>query len=97
MQSDFKADLFGAFHSWAKNFSFRKSNLLRTVKVHEIAQAMQVSQPYAAFIRAGRRRPHPRHWQVLAELVGVRHMQPEYLIRKVPCVAPRLIHWPVLS
>jgi CRISPR-associated endonuclease Cas1 len=44
---------------------------LRTVKVREIAQAMKVSQPYAAFIRSGRRRPHPRHWQALAELVGV--------------------------
>ncbi|MBZ5658010.1 MAG: CRISPR-associated endonuclease Cas1 [Acidobacteriia bacterium] len=44
---------------------------LRTVKVREIAQALQVSKPYAAFIRAGRRRPHPRHWQALAELVGV--------------------------
>jgi hypothetical protein len=44
---------------------------LRRFKVREIAQAMQVSQLYAAFIRSGRRRPHPRHWQVLAELVGV--------------------------
>jgi hypothetical protein len=44
---------------------------LRTVKVREIAQALQVSKPYAAFIRAGRRRPHPRHWQALAGLVGV--------------------------
>jgi hypothetical protein len=44
---------------------------LSTVKVREIAQALQVSKPYAAFIRAGRRRPHPRHWQVLAKLVGI--------------------------
>ena len=44
---------------------------LRTVKVREIAQALQVSQPYAAFIRSGRRRPHPRHWQALGELVGL--------------------------
>jgi len=43
---------------------------LRTLKVREIAQAMQVSQPYAAFIRSGRRRPHPRHWQALAQLAG---------------------------
>ena len=35
--------------------------LLRGKKVREIAQAMKVSQPYAAFIRSGRRRPHPRH------------------------------------
>jgi CRISPR-associated endonuclease Cas1 len=45
--------------------------LLRTKKIREIAAAMQVSQPYAAFIRSGRRRPHARHWQTLAELVGV--------------------------
>lgn len=46
--------------------------LLRSRKVREIAEAMQVSQPYAAFIRSGRRRPHPRHWQLLSMLVGVR-------------------------
>jgi hypothetical protein len=44
---------------------------LRRVKVREIAQAMHVSQPYAAFIRSGRRRPHPRHWLALAQLSGV--------------------------
>ena len=43
---------------------------LRAVKVREIAQALNVSKPYAAFIRSGRRRPHPRHWQALAGLVG---------------------------
>jgi CRISPR-associated endonuclease Cas1 len=36
-----------------------------------IASALGVSAPYAADIRAGRRRPHPRHWQALAQLVGV--------------------------
>jgi len=44
---------------------------LRTIKVREISEAMRVSKPYAALIRAGRRRPHPRHWMALAELVGV--------------------------
>jgi hypothetical protein len=44
---------------------------LRTLKVREIAQAMQVSQPYAAFIRSGRRCPHPRHWIMLAKLTGI--------------------------
>lgn len=42
--------------------------LLKGKKVREIAEAMQVSQPYAAFIRSGRRRPLPRHWRALAEL-----------------------------
>jgi CRISPR-associated protein Cas1 len=45
--------------------------LLRNKKVREIAAAMQVSQPYAAVVRSGRRRPHPRHWQVLARLLGI--------------------------
>jgi hypothetical protein len=45
----------------------------RTKKVREIAAAIGVSELYAGFIRSGRRRPHPRHWQTLAEptkLVG---------------------------
>jgi hypothetical protein len=45
--------------------------LLSGKKVREIAEAMQVSQPYAAFVRSGRRRPHARHWLALAKLVGV--------------------------
>jgi CRISPR-associated endonuclease Cas1 len=44
---------------------------LKTIKVREISEAMHISKPYAALIRAGRRRPHPRHWQALAELVEV--------------------------
>lgn len=44
---------------------------LRRIKVREIAEAMHVSQPYAAFIRSGRRRPHQRHWEKLAQLAGV--------------------------
>jgi len=44
---------------------------LKTIKVRVISETMHVSRPYAAHARAGRRRPHPRHWQALAELVGV--------------------------
>jgi hypothetical protein len=44
---------------------------LRTIKVREIAEALQVSKPYAALVRAGRSRPHPRHWRALAQLGGV--------------------------
>jgi CRISPR-associated endonuclease Cas1 len=44
---------------------------LRAIRVREIATALKVSQPYAAFIRSGRRRPHPRHWLALAELVRI--------------------------
>ncbi len=35
-----------------------------------IASAIGVSLYYAAEIRRGRRRPHPRHWEALAKLVG---------------------------
>jgi hypothetical protein len=45
---------------------------LRVIKVREIAEALHVSEPYAAQVRAGRRRPHPRHWQALATLLDVR-------------------------
>jgi len=30
-----------------------------------------VSEPYSSAIQAGKRIPHPRHWQALAQLVGV--------------------------
>jgi CRISPR-associated endonuclease Cas1 len=43
---------------------------LRTIKVRTIAQLLQISLPYAALIRAGRRRPHSRHWEALARLTG---------------------------
>jgi CRISPR-associated endonuclease Cas1 len=36
-----------------------------------IRALLGVSEPYAADIRAGRRHPHPRHWETLAQLVGV--------------------------
>jgi CRISPR-associated endonuclease Cas1 len=44
---------------------------LRTIRVREIAKALHVSEPYAALIRSGRRRPHPRHWEALGRLVDV--------------------------
>lgn len=44
---------------------------LASVTIAPIASTLGVSEPYAALIRAGRRRPHPRHWQMLAELGGV--------------------------
>jgi CRISPR-associated endonuclease Cas1 len=43
---------------------------LKMIKVRQIAEALKVSQPYAAFIRSGRRRPHQRHWEKLARLAG---------------------------
>jgi CRISPR-associated endonuclease Cas1 len=35
-----------------------------------IMSALGVSVTYAVAIRAGRRRPHPRHWEILAKLAG---------------------------
>jgi CRISPR-associated endonuclease Cas1 len=70
--------------------------LLSNKKVREIAAATQVSQAYAAFIRSGKRRPHPRHWQSLAELVGVSsesHNAAEYCGIKVepfPYLGPKM-------
>ena len=41
---------------------------LKDLKVREIANVIKVSYAYAALIRAGKRRPHQRHWQLLADL-----------------------------
>src|SRR5215471_7799645 len=43
---------------------------LAPVTISTISSALGVCESYAADIRAGRHRPHPRHWKVLAELVG---------------------------
>jgi CRISPR-associated endonuclease Cas1 len=40
------------------------------VSTSAIARQIDVSRGYATLIRAGRRRPHPRHWQALAELTA---------------------------
>jgi len=45
--------------------------LLAQLTRSAITSALAVSRVYAGDIRAGRRRPHPRHWQALAQLVGV--------------------------
>ena len=45
---------------------------LKNLKVREIATPIEVSQAYAALVRAGKRRPHPRHWRALAKLVGAK-------------------------
>ncbi|HXM92815.1 MAG TPA: hypothetical protein VOA64_00950 [Candidatus Dormibacteraeota bacterium] len=44
---------------------------LADVTISNIAMTLGVSLPYASDIRAGRRRPHQRHWLTLARLVGV--------------------------
>ncbi len=44
---------------------------LASVTISAISSALRISEPYARDIRAGRRRPHPRHWLALAQLVGI--------------------------
>ena len=59
------------YPSWLTEEVYRKSvqPKLRTITVSAIASALSVSLAYATQIRAGRRRPHLRHWKSLAELV----------------------------
>jgi CRISPR-associated protein Cas1 len=45
--------------------------LLSGLTPKALMSALNVSNPYALDVRAGRRRPHPRHWRALAILVGV--------------------------
>jgi CRISPR-associated endonuclease Cas1 len=40
------------------------------ITIPVLMSALRISKPYATDIRAGRR-PHPRHWLVLARLVGI--------------------------
>jgi CRISPR-associated endonuclease Cas1 len=42
---------------------------LASVTISSISSTLGICESYAADIRAGRYRPHPRHWQVLAALV----------------------------
>jgi CRISPR-associated endonuclease Cas1 len=44
---------------------------LASVTISTISSALGVCESYAADIRAGRHRPHERHWRALAELVGI--------------------------
>jgi hypothetical protein len=44
---------------------------LAGVPISTLASTLEVSEPYAADIRAGRRSLHPRHWQALAVLIGL--------------------------
>jgi CRISPR-associated protein Cas1 len=43
---------------------------LAGITIPTIMSALNVCASYAVDIRRGRRRPHPRHWQTLARLVG---------------------------
>ena len=58
--------------SWLTEQVYREriQPALRSITVSAIAAALDVSLPYATQIRAGRCRPHPRHWLALARLAG---------------------------
>lgn len=58
---------------WLTQSSYREMILPRLagVTVPILAQALNVSEPYAAKVRKGQHVPHPMHWQALAELVRV--------------------------
>jgi CRISPR-associated endonuclease Cas1 len=59
--------------AWLTDESYRHKiqPLLVGIANPAIMSALGVSVSYAVAIRAGRRRPHPRHWEALAQLVGV--------------------------
>jgi CRISPR-associated endonuclease Cas1 len=44
---------------------------LARIAKSRIRSTLEVSEPYSSDIQAGKRLPHPRHWQALAKLVGV--------------------------
>jgi len=44
---------------------------LASMAKSRIGAALGVSEPYSSDVRAGKRIPHPRHWQALAQLVGL--------------------------
>ena len=52
-------------------YANRIQPLLAEIANPAIMSALRVSVTYAVAIRAGRRRPHPRHWSKLAELVCI--------------------------
>ena len=54
-----------------KEYTNEIQPLLSSVSISALSGAMGVCESYAADIRAGRRRPHPRHWSALGELVGL--------------------------
>ena len=50
----------------------RVQPVLAHVAKTRIRSALGVSEPYSSAIQAGKRVPHPRHWEALAGLGGIR-------------------------
>jgi hypothetical protein len=59
--------------AWLNNETYTNTiqPRLAAITCSAIASALKVSMPYAAALRAGRRRPHPRHWRALAQLTNI--------------------------
>jgi hypothetical protein len=59
--------------AWLDNEAYLKQiqPKLAGITRSAISSALGVSIPYAAEIRSGRRIPHPRHWEALAELARI--------------------------
>jgi CRISPR-associated endonuclease Cas1 len=51
--------------------------LLAQISASVIARRISVSRWYASRVRSGERRPHPRHWRALVEVVGADPAKPE--------------------
>jgi hypothetical protein len=46
---------------------------LKAITLSVLASKLNISIPYALDIRSGRRVPHPRHWQTLGQLAGIKN------------------------
>jgi hypothetical protein len=59
--------------AWLTNefYETKIQPLLGNIPRSAISTALGVSKTYASEIRTGKSLPHPRHWQKLAELVGL--------------------------
>ena len=59
--------------SWPNEDTYRETiqPKLARIPISALSSALGVSESYAVDIRAGRRRPHPRHWGELARLTGI--------------------------
>jgi hypothetical protein len=59
--------------SWLAEHFYEKEiqPRLKGATLSQIASVLGVSIPYASDIRRGKRRPHQRHWETLAGLVGI--------------------------
>lgn len=55
----------------ARDYTERIQPALRAFKISAVMSALVVSKPYGSAVRAGRKRPHWRHWVSLARLVGI--------------------------